>query len=86
MTLLWSSVLLPKQMNLGIIDRIETQVAIALESAVFAPDPVDAGNELFKATRLFADPSRLISYFSELRYSSLPGSRATFSQSSKAGP
>ena len=42
--------------NLRIVDRIEAQVAIALESAVFVPDPVDAGNKLSKATRLLQIP------------------------------
>ena len=49
--------------NLRIIDRIEAQVAIALESAVFVPDPVDAGNKLFKATRLFQIPSLDLIFF-----------------------
>ena len=62
-----------------------TRAARSLERRVLAADPVDArisGARLVGSSR---SQSR-IWYFSESRYSSLPGSRGTCSSSSKAGP
>ena len=58
----------------------------SLERRVLAPNPVDAGDEVAQAVAGRSRSQVRCSYFSESRYSSLPGSRGVFAPSSKAGP
>ena len=69
----------------GIVSRVEAQRVVALQGWML---PAGMVNVVISERRLAGSSSArcLSSYFSELRYSSLPAERGRFSPSSNAGP
>ena len=69
-----------------VVDVVEHEPLVRLQGRVLAADPVDLADQRREGVGRARGPRLRISYFSEFRYSSLPGSRGTCSSSSNAGP
>ena len=71
--------------KLFVVDGVEFQVSIPLQSGILFPNPIHPSYEILQTARVLQVPS-LDLVFVRVQILLLPNSRGVFSPSSKAGP